>query len=196
MKKKIEQRLANIIGVATTPPMTALVAAVAIHLRKPRAFGDGVFWFLLTILLLAVIPCLSYVVALLVPSIRRMGRQGQRRLAFVVSVISYIAGTIVCLVGKAPRIVLGFFLSYLAAGSVLSLINGALDFKASGHACGCSGSLTLVTTVLGTTMAWAWIVLPAVFWARIRAKRHSMAELISATLVGATVTAVVMTSIT
>jgi hypothetical protein len=187
-------KLAIATGVISTPPIIAGLAATAVYLYEPTAFG-GRLWYCITLLLLTAAPLLSYVFSYALPSMRELGRKGQRQLAFVVSVLSYVLGTIVCMCGRAPQVVLGFFLSYLASGGLLSLINGALDFKASGHACGFSGPLTIMTAVIGPAVLWVWITLPLVFWARLRTQRHSMAELISGTLVGAAASAVVMVSI-
>jgi hypothetical protein len=186
------ERLAAFTGAVTTPPVMAGLAATAVYVHEPTAFGEGSFWYVMTLLFLTAAPLLSYVLSYVLPSLRRKGRQGQRRLAFLVSVLSYILGTIACACSLAPRIVLGFFLSYLASGSLLTLINGALGFKASGHACGLAGPLTILTAVLGPRVLWAWAASPLVFWARLRMRRHSLAELVSGTLVGVLASGAVM----
>lgn len=195
MRHCASHRIAVATGVVSTPPIIAGLATTAVYLHDPTTFGGGLLWYGITMLLLTVAPLMSYVLSYALPSIRELGRKGQRKLAFIVSVLSYVLGTIVCVCGRAPQVVLGFFLSYLASGGLLSVINGVLGFKASGHACGFAGPMTIMTAVIGPSVLWVWITLPLVFWARLRTKRHSMAELISGTLVGTVASAAVMVSI-
>ncbi|HOL52482.1 MAG TPA: hypothetical protein PLM91_09825 [Bacillota bacterium] len=191
-EEKTVNWFARLIGIITAPPVMAGAAAATVRHYDPTLFGDGTTWYLVTLMLLTAIPLFSYVVAYMVPSIRATGRKGQRKLAFIVSVICYVVGAAVCLIAKAPRIVSAFFLSYLASGGLLSLINAAFKFKASGHACGFAGPVTLVSMVIGPVALWAFALLPLVFWARLSMKRHSKGELWSGALVGIGATAVVM----
>ena len=113
INEETTHRLAQLVGIITTPPAMAGVAAAVVHIYDLAMFGKGVTWYLITLLLLTVIPLLSYVAAYILPSIRAMGRKGQRKLAFVISGISYVVGSITCLIAEAPRVVSLFFLSYL-----------------------------------------------------------------------------------
>lgn len=184
--------LARLISIMTTPPIMAGAAAGVVHAYNPELFGDNPKWYAITLLLLTVIPLASYAVASIVSSIRVLGRKGQRKLAFIVSVMSYVVGAIGCVSAKAPRVVSAFFLSYLAAGGILSLINSAFKFRASGHACGFSGPVTIVATIVGPVAILAFAALPLIFWSRLQMQRHSKAQLWSGTAVGIAATAAVM----
>ncbi|GEM_PF-453824 len=184
--------LARLVSMITAPPIMAGAAAGVVHAYSPNLFGEGPKWFMIALLFLTVIPLASYVAARIIPSIRVLGRKGQRKLAFIVSVISYVAGAIGCLSAKAPRVVSAFFLSYLAAGGILSLINSAFKFRASGHACGFSGPITIVAAIVGPVALSAFAALPLVFWSRLQMQRHSKAQLWSGTAVGIAATAAVI----
>lgn len=69
-------------------------------------------------------------------------------------------------------------------GGMLAFINKIVKVKASGHACGVSGPITLLYHFLGVPALWLFLLLPIVFWARINLKRHSFKDLVTGTLVG------------
>jgi hypothetical protein len=144
--------------------------------------------------ILTALPVSAYILKSIIPSIGAQGRRGERKLAFIMSVISYVAGTVFCLVRKAPRAVSGLFLSYLASGTLLALVNTALKLKASGHACGFAGPLTYLARFVGPVpvLMCAALALPIGYWARIRAGRHSFRELVSGTIIGFAATQLVV----
>ena len=101
-----------------------------------------------------------------------------------------MAGAIGCLSAKAPRVVSAFSLIPCSRG-ILSLINSAFKFRASGHACGFSGPITIVAAIVGP-VALSLAALPLVFWSRLQMQRHSKAQLWSGTAVGIAATAAVI----
>lgn len=102
------------------------------------------------------------------------------------TIARYVAGTVFCLVRKAPRAVSGLFLSYLASGALPAFVNAVLKVRASGHACGFAGPLTYLARFVGPmpVLICAALALPIVYWARLRAGRHSLRELLSGTIIG------------
>ncbi len=56
--------------------------------------------------------------------------------------------------------------------------------KASGHACGVSGPITLLVNILGIQMIWLFLLMPVVYWSRINLGRHNIVELILGTFIG------------
>ncbi len=186
--------IARHVGVLTAPPVMALVTVSLMHLHDAALFGGGAGWRWVALAFLTVLPISAYVLKSIIPSVRAQGRCGERKLAFIMSVVSYVVGTVFCLVRRAPRAVTGLFLSYLASGALLAFVNAALKFRASGHACGFAGPLTYLAGFVGPApvLLCAAVALPIVYWARLRAGRHSLCELVSGTIIGFAATQLVV----
>lgn len=180
MSKKI---LAKIISIITLVPVVAAATITWIYAMYSEFFISA-WWYVYCILFLVLIPISAYPLKYLFPSILNQGRRGERKLAFIMSVIGYVLGTLFCIIFKGPDIVLKIFLAYLISGIVLSFINKALKLKASGHACGISGPLTLLIYFIGWEAIWTVILLPLVYWSREKLGRHTGKELVIGTLVG------------
>lgn len=78
--------------------------------------------------------------------------------------------------------------------SLLAFVNAALKIRASGHACGFAGPLTYLAKFVGPVpvLLCAAVALPIVYWARLRAGRHSLRELVSGTIIGFAATQLVV----
>lgn len=105
---------------------------------------------------------------------------------------SYIVGTIICIILRAPTNLIIIFSSYLLSAVVLTFVNKVLKFKASGHTCGISGPMTLFIYFIGEKAWYAIILIPIVFWSRIKMRRHTIKELIAGTFVGIVSTVIVI----
>lgn len=182
-------RLARFISILSVAPLVALFTLGWLLISRPYLFEGKAYWFVIAVLFLTVVPVLAYLGKFVSPRLRQGGREAERSLAFILSLVGYGAGLVTSLLGHAPRLVLMIFTGYLLSGSTLALVNRALKFKASGHACGVAGPLTLVG-IIGGGIAWAlWLVLPGVFWGRLRMGRHTLGQLFAGTLCGAVPTA-------
>lgn len=179
MKKKI----ASLISVITVVPIVALFAISLLYIKLNDKFGS-VWWYLFSIFFLTFLPISSYPLQRIIPKYKNTGRSGERKLAFILVVIGYLVGTLLSFTLKAPVIVQKIFAAYIASGGILAIINKFIKFKASGHACGISGPITLLYYFLGGSVLWLSIILPIVYWARISLDRHSIKELVAGTVVG------------
>lgn len=82
---------AKIVRVITVAPFMAALMLTVIWFARPESylnFGH----YLYALGALTIFPLLSYPVSVIIPPIRKKGRDGQRNLAIVFSVIGYIAG--------------------------------------------------------------------------------------------------------
>lgn len=184
-------KITKVIGIATIPPLFVLMVVTWLWLKGGIA-GFNLQWYLITLGLLAIVPALAYPLSYLIPSIKVQGRDGQRRLAFVLSIIGYIAGVIVGQMLGAPWLIRCLFWGYLFSGSTLALINVLLHYKASGHACGLSGPITFMAVVTGGRLWYLFLLLPLVFWARIKQDRHTIGNMLAGTLAGVVPTLIVL----
>lgn len=179
----MKEKTAKWIGIITVAPIMALLSiSLVYHSLKNR--GADIFQYLYLIIFLVLIPILSYPIQKAIPALREGGRAFQRKLAFVFSLCSYVISVLGTFFFQAKSFVMTFSLAYLFSGLLLSLLNGVLKFKASGHACGLSGPMTLLVHFLGPQALWMVFLLPVVFWARLLLRRHRMRELWTGTAVG------------
>lgn len=179
----MKEKIAKSISRVTVAPVMAFFTGVLSFIYRRNCF-NGTGWFIYTIVFLTVLPLLAYPLHKLIPKSREKARNGERKMAFILAIISYVLGTLITFVLDAPLIVKKIFMAYLLSGVFLSFVNKGLKFKASGHACGVSGPITLLTYLLGTKALWLFLLLPVVFWARINLGRHTVKELVAGTIVG------------
>lgn len=179
----MKEKIAKLISVLTVVPIVAFFSVTLLYLNFRKDF-KSVGWYLYSIFFLTLTPLLAYPLKKILPGFKDQGRDGERKLAFILAVSSYILGTIFVFILRAPVIVEKIFSAYIASGGMLAFVNKIVKVKASGHACGVSGPITLLYNFLGASALWLFLLLPVVFWARIKLKRHSFKDLVTGTLVG------------
>ncbi len=179
--RKGSLKAAHIVRILTTAPIAAGALTLILYYRVPGAFLNGAHA-ALALFFLCALPLFSYPVSALVPSIRKKGRDGQRKLAIVFSVIGYALGFAACmLLGGAP-LEKAMFLTYLLSGTGIALTT-LLHFKASGHACGVAGPIFLLAYALGPKWYALVLLLALVFWSSLRLERHTLPQLIGGSVI-------------
>jgi hypothetical protein len=173
----MKNRIAKLISFATVAPVMAFVMLTVLYF-----LGNGLFHslsnYVLAVVYLTVLPILAYPLQKVLPKFKDKGRKGQRELAFIMVILGYTLGMISALVFKASAQYLMIYLAYFLSGASLALINKLSKVKASGHACGVTGPVVMSIYLLGGC-SWAFIILiPIVFWARIKMGRHTLKELL------------------
>ena len=176
---------AKTIGYITVAPVVAFGVLTMLFLGAQKQFGNPTHC-ILALINLSLLPLLAYPIQLLIPKLRAGGRAVQRKMAFVSAVIGYTLGIISAALLHAPKGFWTLYIAYFSSGAVLSFINKALNIKASGHACGVAGPILLCAWYLGGMYFLLLLLIPIVFWARIRQGRHTLREL----LLGASVSSV------
>jgi hypothetical protein len=103
--------------------------------------------------------------------------KGERKVAFVLSIVGYVIGTIVMVVFfSEARLYLALMLSYMFTVVGLVIIN-LLHYKASGHAAGVSGPATALTIRYGWPGAISYLLLVLVAVAKMNIKEHTLGQL-------------------
>jgi hypothetical protein len=184
------EKAAKVIGIITIPPLFLLFMVSWIWVYG-GVEGFSRYWYFTTLGLLAIVPMLAYPLSYILPKIKAKGREGQRNLAFMLSLTGYIIGVVVGQVGHPPMLIRYLFWGYLLSGSTLAVINRILHYKASGHACGLSGPITFLMVISGGRLWYFFLLMPIVFWARIKQDRHTMGNMLAGTLAGILPTAMV-----
>lgn len=162
-----------------------MVAALIIilYFQRPDIFR-GVADYAVALIFLGLFPVMVYPIWAVVPKLKEKGREGQRNLAFVGTLIGY---TFAFLYGEfsgaSPELKL-IFRSYFIAVILLTFVNKVLKKRASGHACSVvSPALFLCFFVGWRTLPVCILMISASFWGSLALKRHKPADLISGSIV-------------
>lgn len=174
MSKRV---FAKTIRTITIPPLLVSTLLVALYFLRPEIYHSASELFA-AIVFLAVIPTAAYPLQKLIPKLRDTGREGQRKLAFVMSITGYTAGFIVAMLTDVTNELKFIYGTYLVSVILLIIFNKVLHFRASGHACGVFGPLIHAVYFMG----WWWlppcaIALAAVVWSSLYLTRHTKSEL-------------------
>jgi len=171
--------LAKAVRVITVPPLLIGALLVALYV-----YPSGVFTsfssLLFSLLFLSVIPSLSYLVWAVIPALRRKGRESQRKLAFVFSILGYLGGAVYALTADISRGLTIILFTYFVSVVLLTLINKLTIFHASGHGCGVTGPLLLPAYFVNPLWIGPSLIgLLAVYVSSIVLKRHTLKELVA-----------------
>ena len=164
------------IRIITLPPIIAGILVSLLYFLLPGSFG--LMEYILSLVFLVVLPLLGYPLQRFIPGFKDKGREGQRNLALIMSIVGYIAGFIVALCTNVSGILFIVYLTYLISGALLILFNKGFKIKASGHAGGFAGPLTVAICLISSWFYFGLAVLALVFWASLKMKRHTLSQLI------------------
>ncbi len=179
-------KVAKTIRIITIPPL--LVATMLVLLFN---FIPGIFRsitdLLVAIATLAIIPTLAYPLQRFIPGYKDGGRDAQRKLAFVSSMLGYTIGFVYALISGVSAELKFIFGTYFLSVIILILFNKVFHFKASGHACGVFGPLIHTVYFLGAGwMLPCAIAVWAVVWSSLKLMRHTKSELFFGGMTAAT----------
>ena len=145
-------------------------------------FVPGIFIhvsdYIMAVSFISIFPSLAYV--LQIPLKKWFpGRDGQRNLAIILSVVGYICGLATSIfLQQSPQLIF-IYLTYFICGFVILISSKVFHFKLSGHAVGSAGPVAMLI------MFHQWIfligipVLVCVFLSSYKLKRHTIAQIVS-----------------
>lgn len=166
----------KVIRVITVAPIMALVMLSILYGVHPGIF-HGTSYYILSIIFLTVLPLLAYPLQPFLPKFRNKGREGQRNLAIVMAVLGYLSGIVSAIFFHAPKELLLIYLAYFISGMGVLLFNKVLKIRASGHACGVVGPISILTYFIGIKALISVIAIVPVYWASLKMKRHTISQL-------------------
>ncbi len=179
----MKKRISKLIRILTTPPIMALLALSLLFLRDSTIFGSSMH-FILAILFLCVLPLLAYPLQPFIPKFKHKGRDGQRNLAMIFSVCGYLLGAFTTLFLDAPTSLWLIYLAYLISGVLIALVNKVFHKKASGHACGIAGPLSLLVCFgIPSALLLGIPIYFAALWASLEMKRHTLPQFLGGTAI-------------
>ncbi|NLG03160.1 MAG: hypothetical protein GX567_04950 [Clostridia bacterium] len=180
---KNKQLVAKIIRTITVPPVMVLTMLIILWFQNNELFSrisDAV----VAVCGLAIVPVLAYPLQKYIKSYKDMGREGQRKLAFLFSVIGYGLSLIYGLIAGVHSELLFIFFTYFLSVIFLVISNKLLHIKASGHACSITGPLVFLSYFLGVNAILPCLVIfSLICWSSLALKRHSKQELFFGALV-------------
>ncbi|KXL53766.1 hypothetical protein CLNEO_09920 [Anaerotignum neopropionicum] len=175
-------RFAKIIRVVTVVPVMALTTLSILYGLRPSIF-QGTFQYILSIIFLTVLPISAYPLQLILPKYRNKGREGQRNLALMMGVSGYLFGIVFTLCSHATKELLVIYLIYFLSGIGILIFNKIFKIRASGHACGVAGPISILVYFIGIKALVSVVVLMMVYWASIKTKRHTTSQLLWGTII-------------
>lgn len=178
------KKIAKVVSIITVVPLISVLVLSWMWLDNPAYFAGNINWYYISLALLTLVPLSAYLFKYVIPSIRVQGRDGERKLAFIMAIVGYIAGVLACQIFNGPWIVCILFWTYFISGFILLLFNRYTNIKASGHACGLAGPTAFLIYLVGNSSWFIALLIPAVFWARLKLDRHDMSELFMGSLIG------------
>ncbi len=179
----LSRKLAHAVRIVSVPPvMVAILIILLFTLREGEVFLSTADM-AVSLICLTVLPILAYPLSVMIPAIKRKGRDGQRSLAMYMSGASYLA---VFIYGFAARVgdhLMLVYTGYFMSVVILLVANKLFRVRASGHACSVTGPLVYSAYFLGV---WGIIVGAALWgiicWASLLMKRHTVREYLLGTL--------------
>lgn len=170
-------KFAKTIRVLTTAPVLAVILCTLLRLLLPGSFASTGHY-LAALGFLAAAPLTAYPISYAIPSLRKKGRDGQRNLALVFSLAGYIGGFLFVMLDGGTATEKVMFGTYLISGAGIAVCT-LLRFKASGHACGCSGPIAMLALYANPWFLIGYAFLTPVFWASRKLGRHSAAQFLA-----------------
>lgn len=175
---KMNSKFAKIISVITVVPIYALIICLTLFFSTNGVFGGSGLWLFLTLLSIGIIPALAYPISYIVPKIKAKGRDGQRKLAFIMGLVGFLTGLVFVLTLNPPKGVSFILVTYALSGFVLAFFNKVIHIKASGHSCGVTAPSCFLIFFLGLPSIPILLVLPIVYYSRLKMGRHTLSQLI------------------
>lgn len=169
----------------TVPPVFAIAFLLVIYLMQPDIF-TSVWQLIGGILFLGILPILGYPLQKYIPYFREKGREGQRSIAMIFSVVGYLLGTFIVFITKASSELCIVYLEYLLSGIMMLLFNKVFLLKASGHACGIVAPVLLLVyfNMFIPAVIGGFFVVPVLI-SSLKTKRHTMPQLLGGCMISA-----------
>lgn len=177
------EKTAKMIRVMTVPPVLVIALILILSYTNESIFHGYADRFVAAFFL-GIIPLLAYPLQQILPFWKEDSREGQRRLAFLLSIVGYVAAVIEGLLSGAGKELQFIYNTYFISVVLLAILNKMMKLRASGHACSVTGPLVFLIYFVG------WIVIiPCLLvyggsiWASIKLKRHTKKDLFMGTAV-------------
>lgn len=178
-----KEHLAKTIRILSVPPIMVSTFILILAFHKNNIFRNSTE-IIIMIALLGIVPALAYVLSGFVPKVKKQGREGQRKLAFITNFLGYSIALLWAILTNVRNQLLLICLTYFISVVLLTICNKGFHFRASGHASSFTGPLILLVYFLGWKFIIPALIIAAlIVWASVYLKRHTIKELAGGILV-------------
>ena len=177
-RKNFINKMAHVVRVVTIPPLMIATLLCMLYFAKGFSFASRIDMSV-AFAGLVLLPVLAYPVWSVFGNKTSDKRKGQRRLAFIFSIIGYVCCFIYSLrFGTAA--IREIFYTYFFTVILLALLNKVFHVRASGHAASSISPVVFSTAYLTPTVTFSFGVLfAASVWASIYLKRHKWQDIMA-----------------
>ena len=183
----MRQRIAHLTSSLLNPFLVSFITIIFIVMDSTDSVTGALKWTAIS-LVLSVIPVFTFVLY----QVRRKKLESifpetpvQRKMIYILASAVAAAGCGVMWSFKAPELLVVSFTAGLAAIVIFMAIN--LYWKISLHTAFISAAATMLTMAYGARVAWVFLLLPLVAWARLELKLHTPAQVVAGALLAAAI---------
>lgn len=178
MKNGTKEVLANIIRKICASPVLAAILLFALYFADIGVFNSPLE-LALSVLLLGIVPALSYPICHVAPQIEKYGRNTQRELEIILSLVGGALAWIVGVIIGCNNKLMLILTIYLFAAILLAVSNELLHVVTSSHALCITLPIIISCIFFGVAGVIVGLILySAIIWASVYTDRHSKEEYI------------------
>ena len=185
-------RIAAAISFLLSPFLVPVVSIVLVVRIYAVPIQQALLWGLIVVLFVSVLPTLFILILFRFGQLSDIGLtiREQRAKPLFFSLASAFVGVGILYLVDAPREIVWLCIAYLINGIVFTLITPL--WKISFHSGVAAGCVTALTLLVSIQLAWFFLLLPLIAWARVHRKRHTPLQTVVATLIAVVNTAMVL----
>ncbi len=184
------EKIANILSYALSPNVFSFYIILILLFYPPLEHNTNVFLnLLLSIFFLCLFPIIAIVYSQQKGTIDIwVSNQKDRTFFYIIALVGYVIAAIIFFIIDQKTL---FVLStaYVFVTLVVTISN--FSTKVSSHSAGVAGPLTALTLIYGLVLFPIFLLVPVVFWSRLKLKAHSITQLTIGTIIGVVVTFIV-----
>lgn len=172
------KKFAKILRIITIPPVLVMLLIVAVCTCTNDIFTQGRD-VVVALLGLGIFPVLAYPLQMLLFKGKEAGREIQRKLAFVFSLIGYTGCFVYGIFSNSVNLCV-IFCTYFYSVVLLTVCNKCLPIRASGHACSSFAPVILSGYYIQIAMGIPFLALfMGSVWSSLYLKRHKPADIVA-----------------
>lgn len=173
----MKAKIAKIIRIITVPPIMILGLIIILSSLRKDIFQNTT-QIIISIFFLGIVPILAYPLQPVLPKFKDKGREGQRKLAFILSIAGYLLAVIIGYFMGVGSNLQFIYNTYLISVILLTIINKGFHIRASGHACSATGPLLFLVYLFGFKAIVPCIIVGSLtIWASLTLKRHTKKDI-------------------
>jgi hypothetical protein len=185
-------RIAVTISITFSPFLVPLPTILLLVRKYAVTIQQALLWTLIVALFISVLP--SLFIMMLVRSGRlsdlHLAVRKQRLVPLCFALASALAGTVILYQIDAPREIVLPNLAYTINAILFTAITQL--WKISFHSGNVAGCITVLMLLVDVKLAWLFLLLPLIAWARVHRKRHTILQTAAAAMIAAASTATVL----